>query len=134
VSSDVPQSLCDRSRKPCAVDSESEARRSSYKEERENTMHFARNVNFTVKNGKIDEFNRLMKTEILPLMKGQKGFCQDLTVLHSNTGMSLSVWDDRASAETYNTKIYPEVLKKLNPVLEGTPRVETYETIHELLH
>ena len=92
-------------------------------------MHYARNVNFTIKNGKIDEFNRLMT-----LMKGQKGFCQDLTVLRSNTGMSLSVWDDRASAETYNTKIYPEVLKKLNPVLDGTPRVETNDTIHELLH
>jgi len=97
-------------------------------------MHYARNVNFTVKNGKVDEFNRLMKTEVLPLMKGQKGFCQDLTVLHSNTGMSLSVWDDRTSAETYNTKIYPEVLKKLNLVLEGTPRIETYDTVHELLH
>jgi quinol monooxygenase YgiN len=92
-------------------------------------MSFARNVHFTVKSGKVDEFNRLMNTEILPLMKKEKGFHQDLTVLASNAGMSLSVWDDRASAETYNTKTYPEVLKKLNPVLEGTPRVETYDTI-----
>jgi quinol monooxygenase YgiN len=97
-------------------------------------MHFARNVNFTLKTGKVDEFNRLMTAEILPLMKAQQGFRQDLTVLHSNTGMSVTVWDDRASAETYNTKTYPEVLKKLNPVLEGTPRVETYDMIHELVH
>jgi len=97
-------------------------------------MHYARNVNFSVKPGKVDEFNRLMTTEILPLMKGQKGFCQDLTLLHSNTGISITVWDDRACAETYNTKTYPEVLKKLNPVLEGTPRVETFDTIHELVH
>lgn len=92
-------------------------------------MSFARNVHFSIKNGKVDEFNRLMNTEVLPLMKKETGFRQDLTVLASNTGMSLSVWDDRASAETYNTKTYPEVLKKLNPVLEGTPRVETYDTI-----
>ncbi len=97
-------------------------------------MSFARNVNFTLKTGKTDEFNRLMTSEILPLMKDQKGFCQDLTVLHSNSGMSITVWDDRASADTYNTKTYPEVLKKLNPVLEGTPRVETYDTIHTLVH
>jgi quinol monooxygenase YgiN len=97
-------------------------------------MSYARNVNFTVKTGKIDEFNRLMSTEILPLMKTQKGFCQDLTVLGSKTGMSVSVWDDRASAETYNTKTYPEVLKKLNSVLDGTPRVEGYDTIHTLVH
>ena len=92
-------------------------------------MTYARNVHFTVRNGKVDEFNRLMNTEILPLLKNEKGFRQDLTVLGSSTGMSISVWDDRACAETYNTKTYPEVLKRLNPVLEGTPRVDIYETV-----
>jgi len=92
-------------------------------------MSFARNVHFTVRNGKIDEFNRLMNTEILPLVKKEKGFRQDLTLLNGNIGMSTSVWDDRTCAETYNTKTYPEVLQKLNPVLEGTPRVDTYDTI-----
>ena len=97
-------------------------------------MTYARNVHFTVRNGKVDEFNRLMNTEVLPLVKNEKGFRQDLTLLRSNTGMSISVWDDRACAETYNTKTYPEVLKKLNPVLEGTPRVDTYDTILTMVH
>ena len=92
-------------------------------------MSFARNVHFTVRNGKIDEFNRLMNTEILPLVKKEKGFRQDLTLLNGNIGMSTSVWDDRTCAETYNTKTYPEVLKRLSPVLEGTPRVDTYDTV-----
>ena len=93
-------------------------------------MNFGRHVHFTVRNNKVDEFNRLMKGEVLPLLKAQKGFCQEVTLLgKNNTGMSVSVWDDRASAETYNTKTYPEVLKKLNPVLDGTPRVETFETV-----
>ena len=92
-------------------------------------MSFARNVHFTVRNGKIDEFNRLMNTEILPLVKKEKGFRQDLTLLNGNIGMSTSVWDDRTCAETYNTKTYPEVLQKLTPILEGTPRVDTYDTI-----
>lgn len=92
-------------------------------------MSFARNVQFTVKSGKIDEFSKLMRTEVLPLMKKEKGFREDLMILGDKTGMSISVWDDRASAETYNMKTYPEVLKKLNPVLEGVPRVDTYDTI-----
>ena len=96
-------------------------------------MTFARNVHFTVKTGKVDEFTRLVNTEILPLLKKEKGFCQDLTLFDRNstrnTGMSVSMWDDRACAETYNTKTYPEVLKRLSPVLEGTPRVETYDTV-----
>lgn len=97
-------------------------------------MSYARNVSFTVKNGQIDEFKRLMNTEILPLLKKENGFRQDLTILGSKTGMSTSVWDDRASAETYNTKTYPQVLKTLGPVLEGTPRVETFDTILSIVH
>jgi quinol monooxygenase YgiN len=92
-------------------------------------MSFARNVHFTLKNGKVDEFKRLMNSEILPLMKKEKGFRQNLTVLGTNNGMSISMWDDRGCADMYNTKTYPEVLKKLHPVLEGTPHVETYDTI-----
>ena len=92
-------------------------------------MNFARNVHFTIKNGKVDEFNRLMQTVVLPILNNEKGFRQDLTLLGGNNGMSISVWDDRTCAETYNTKTYPEVLKKLNPVLEGTPRVDTYDTV-----
>ena len=97
-------------------------------------MNFGRHVQFTVRHNKVDEFNRLMKSEVLPLLKTQKGFCQEVTLLGKNsTGMSITVWDDRASAETYNTKTYPEVLKKLEPVLEGTPRVDTYETVHTIV-
>jgi quinol monooxygenase YgiN len=96
-------------------------------------MSFARNVQFTVKDGKAEEFNRLMNSEVLPLLKKEAGFRQDLTVLGGHAGMSISVWDDRASAESYNTKTYPDVLKRLNPVLEGTPRVETYDTIYTMV-
>lgn len=97
-------------------------------------MSFARSIHFTVKNGKVDEFNRLMHTEVLPLLNKERGFRQDLTLLGGNTGMSISVWDDRGCAETYNTKTYPEVLKRLNPVLEGTPRVDTYDTMFTMIH
>jgi heme-degrading monooxygenase HmoA len=92
-------------------------------------MTFARNVHFTVKDGKAEEFNRLMHTEVLPRLKGQRGFRQELTIFRNDAGMSISVWDSRASAEAYDAKIYPEVLEKLDAVLEGTPRVDTYDTV-----
>lgn len=92
-------------------------------------MSFARSVQFTLKNGKLDEFKRQMNTDILPLLKQEKGFRHEVTVLDRQAGMSITLWDDRASAETYNTKTYPEVLKKLGAVLEGTPSVHTYDTV-----
>jgi len=97
-------------------------------------MSFARNVHFTLKSGQADEFNRLMDKEVLPLLNKEKGFKQDLTVLSKDTGMSISVWDDRASAERYNAQTYPQVLKTLEPVLSGTPRVETFDKTLTLVH
>jgi len=96
-------------------------------------MSFARSVQFALKNGKNDEFKRLMNTDILPLLKKQQGFRQTLMVLDMNAGISLTVWDDRARAENYNTKTYPEILKKLSTVFEGTPTVHTYETVFTLV-
>jgi quinol monooxygenase YgiN len=97
-------------------------------------MSYARNVHFTLKNGKVEEFNRLMHAEVLPLLNSENGFRQNLTLLGGNIGMSISVWDDRASAEAYNTKTYPTILKKLGAVLDGPPRVETYDTMFTVIH
>jgi len=97
-------------------------------------MSYARNVHFTLKSGKVEEFNRLMHAEVLPLMNTENGFRQNLTLLGGNVGMSISVWDDRACAEAYSTKTYPVILKKLGVVLDGTPRVETYDTMFTMIH
>jgi quinol monooxygenase YgiN len=43
--------------------------------------------------------------------------------------VGISLWADRASAETYHTSTYPKIVEKLNPVIVGTPRVETYEVL-----
>ncbi len=48
--------------------------------------------------------------------------------------MGISLWADRASAETYQTSTYPTIVEKLNPVLVGTPRVETYEVFERVSH
>ena len=104
-----------------------------YKDQGSFHMRFARSVQFALKNGQVDEFKRLMNTEILPLLKQEKGFRQTVTVLERNAGMSITVWDDRPSAESYNTKTYPEVLKKLSAVLEGTPSVHMYDTVFTLV-
>jgi heme-degrading monooxygenase HmoA len=90
-------------------------------------MQYARNVHFQIKNGKADEFTRVFEKDVLPLLKKQKGFKEELTLVNRERAMGISLWDDRASAESYQTSTYPEVLQKLNPVIEGTPRVETYD-------
>jgi heme-degrading monooxygenase HmoA len=92
-------------------------------------MQFARNVHFQIKNGKDADFSRIFTNDVLPLLKKQKGFKEELTLVNRDRALGISVWEDRASAETYQTSAYPQILEKLNPVLDGTPRVEMYDVV-----
>ncbi len=90
-------------------------------------MQFARTVHFRIKDGKRDEFTRLLEDEVLPMLRQQDGFREELTLTSPERCMGISLWDDENSAKTYHESAYPNVLEKLNPVIEGTPKVETYE-------
>ena len=91
-------------------------------------MRFARNVQFQLKNGKEKEFAGLFEKEVLPLLRKQEGFQEEMTLVNPKGAYAISIWTDRKSAETYHTATYPGVLAKLSPVIEGTPTIETYET------
>ena len=90
-------------------------------------MRFARNVHFQIKSGKHDDFKKVLTGEVLPLLKSQKGFREEVMLLERDRGMAISLWEDRPSAEAYQTTTYPQVMQKLSPMLEGTPKVETYD-------
>jgi hypothetical protein len=42
--------------------------------------------------------------------------------------------DKKASAETYNTTSYPEVLKTMARFIEGTPTVRTSDIVNSTFH
>ena len=96
-------------------------------------MKFARNVQFQLKNGKEKEFTTLFENEVIPLLKKQSGFREEMTLLNTNGNLGISVWDDRKSAEAFQTSVYPGILKTLGPVIEGTPTVDTYEVANSTL-
>ena len=103
------------------------------KDQGDSAMRFARNVHFQIKNGKEQEFNTLFEKEVLPMLRRQNGFQQEVTLSNRTDAIGISLWDDRKSAETYQTATYPSVLAKLTGVIEGTPKVETYETASSYL-
>jgi len=90
-------------------------------------MQFARNVRFEVKNGKEQEFAALFEKEVLPILRKQSGFQQGVTLVSPKSAIGISLWEDRKSAETYQNATDAQVLAKLTTVIDGTPRVETYE-------
>ena len=96
-------------------------------------MRYARNVHFRIKVGKEQEFNSLFEKEVLPMLRKQEGFQEEVTLFNKQNALGISLWNDRKSAETYQTATYPQVLAKLNPFIEGTPTVETYEAASSYL-
>ena len=92
-------------------------------------MHFARNVQFQVRLGKETELNNVFEKDVLPVLRKQNGFLEEVTLVNPKGAHFISLWDNRKNAETYETATYPSVLAKLTQYIVGTPRVETYETV-----
>ena len=91
-------------------------------------MKFARNVHFQLKSGKETELNTLFEKEVLPMLRKQDGFQEEVALLNPKGATFISLWDNRIHAETYEKATYPQVLAKLTPFIVGAPIVETYET------
>jgi quinol monooxygenase YgiN len=97
---------------------------------------FARSVSIRLKPNAVAEFIKLIETEVLPVLRKQKGF-QDKITLVDPTGrdaLGISLWDQKANADAYAKTGYPEAIKNLNKVVEGTPKVQTYEVASSTLH
>ena len=97
---------------------------------------FARHVSIKLKANSAPEFNRLIESEILPLLRKQKGFRDEITFVapERSLALAISLWDTKGDAEAYNRAGYPEVLKGLSKVVEGTPNVETFEVANSTFH
>ncbi len=97
---------------------------------------FARNVSIQLKPNSLSEYNRTFENEILPLLRKQKGFKDEIAL--STPGSlevtAISLWESKASAEAYNSTTYPEVLKKCHKMIDGTPKVHTFETVNSTFH
>lgn len=70
------------------------------------------------------------------MLRKQNGFKDEITFLASDRSeaVAISLWDRKESAETYSRDTYPQVLKTLAKVVEGTPVVESYEVSNSTFH
>lgn len=96
---------------------------------------YARNVALHLKPNTLADFSKTFETQVLPILRKQKGFQDEITFAMSG-GMdvvAISLWDTKESAEAYSTSAYAEVLKSLDKVLDGTPKVRVSDVISSTL-
>ena len=70
------------------------------------------------------------------MLQEQNGFQDEitLTVPGGLDVTAISLWDTKEHAEAYSTTGYPQVLKTLDRVLDGTPKVQVAEVIYSTIH
>jgi hypothetical protein len=97
---------------------------------------FARNVSFRLKSNTHSDYTRTFENDILPILRKQKGFKEEITLSNSTSqeANAISLWDNKANADAYNTNTYPEVLRKVATFIDGTPKVQTFETVMSTFH
>ena len=91
---------------------------------------FARHVSMHLKPNTRAEFTQTLEKEIIPLLRKQKGFQDEIAFVAAEAGtliVAISLWDKKEDALAYQRAAYPEVLKTLSKVVEGTPEVRDFE-------
>ena len=97
---------------------------------------FARRVDMHLKPNSVAEFTQRLEKDILPLLRKQKGFQDEITfvVPGGTEAVGVSLWDQKENAEAYDRGTYPQVLNALSKVIEGTPQVQAYEVSNSTFH
>ena len=97
---------------------------------------FARTVRMQLKPNSVAEFTGLVEREVIPLLRKQQGFKDEITFVPSDgkEAVGISLWEQKENAEAYQRGTYPDVLKAMAKVIEGTPQVQTSEVSNSTFH
>ena len=97
---------------------------------------FARNVSIHLKSNMLSDYTRTFEKDVLPLLRKQNGFRDEITFagLGGVDVTAISLWENKADADAYNTNTYPEVLRTLARMIDGTPKVQTFEAVTSTFH
>jgi hypothetical protein len=97
---------------------------------------FARTVRMQLKPNSVPEFTQLIEKEVIPMLRKQQGFRDEITFVPSEgkEAVGISLWEQKEYAEAYQRGAYPEVLKVMAKVIEGTPQVQSSEVSNSTWH
>jgi hypothetical protein len=97
---------------------------------------FARKVSVRLKSDAAGQFIQKIENEIIPLLRKQKGFLDELTLI-SQSGKEIyaySFWESSEDAERYDRTAFKEVNSILTDVTDGAVRVHTYMVANSTFH
>jgi heme-degrading monooxygenase HmoA len=84
----------------------------------------------TFKPGTKEQFIKVWKNEILPNLKKQNGFVDEVLLFGSadpNLGVGLSFWKTKEDAERYHREVFPNVAGSVQQLITAPPSVRQFE-------
>ena len=97
---------------------------------------FVRKVSVRLKTDGAGDFIRKMEDKIIPLLRKQQGFLDELTLI-SQSGKEVyaySFWENSADAERYEQAAFPQVTSLLTGLIDGPLRLHTYMVANSTFH
>jgi hypothetical protein len=97
---------------------------------------FVRKVSVRLKADSASQFIQKMEDEIIPLLRQQKGFLDELTLI-SQSGKEIyaySFWETSEDAERYNCTGFKKATDLLAGLLDGVLRTHTYMVANSTFH
>jgi heme-degrading monooxygenase HmoA len=97
---------------------------------------FARHITWQLKPHLAKEFPVTFEKEIVPLLKKQKGFMDELLLVtpEKKELVAISLWETKEHAEIYHRELYPKVEKMLEKYFEGAPAIKHFEEQYATFH
>lgn len=98
---------------------------------------FTRVVEVTAKSGKAKEVCNTIREKVLPILKNQSGFVDEITLISTinpNRVIGMSVWKSKEDAERYHNQQFQTITNLLRNHLERDPTVETFDMEFSTVH
>jgi heme-degrading monooxygenase HmoA len=108
-----------------------------YLDRKEYQSMFTRVVTITTKTGKARELSRTINDKVLPLLKSQQGFVDEIVLVSEQNPermLAVSFWREKDDAERYNREGFPAVNEIIRNLIEGAPKVETFDLEQSTVH
>ena len=97
---------------------------------------FARLITLQLKPSLAKEFPPKFEKEVVPLLRKQRGFIDELLLVTSEKKevVAISLWEKKEYAEIYNRDMYPKVEKVVEKYIEGVPVIKNFEAEYSTFH
>ncbi len=81
-----------------------------------------------LKPGRKDEFVKVWNSQILPLLKKQDGFVDEILLIEEGQQpCGLSFWKTREQCERYQREGFPQAKNYVQHLMHGTPKIREFD-------